>query len=267
LAVPCFHARSLFDQGGTVIERVSCDGSDGPRQVSEQPCSDHLVVTLRGRYSLRHRRGRVLSDPSRAVMFRAGEEYVTQHPDGGDECLCIGSPFYSSLPSWQVVPIAAYAQVRLHLLSARLQAGEPLEALEVDETLAAALDGEQPRVPRPLGARGRAAAEEIAHEVALHFDRPLPLADLAARARLSPFAACRLFPRATGFTIHQYQIELRLRHALALLLDTRHSLAEIALESGFANQGHFGNHFRRRYGVTPGQARMDTGIKQLARRL
>ena len=101
----------------------------------------------------------------------------------------------------------------------------------------------------------------------MHFDCPLPLGALAARVRLSPFAACRLFPRATGFTIHQYQIELRLRHALALLLETRRSLADIALEAGFANQGHFGNHFRRRYGVTPGQARLVTGMKQLAQRL
>jgi AraC family transcriptional regulator len=265
--VPCFHARPLFAHGATVIERVSCDGADGPRAVGEQPCSDHLVVTLRGRYSLRHPRGRVLSDPSRAVMFRVGEEYVTQHPDGGDECLCIKTPLVSSLASWQVVPIAVHAQVRLHQLAAQLHAGAPLDVLEVEEKLASALEGEPARAPERLGARARAAAEEIAHEVALHFDCPLPLGALAARVRLSPFAACRLFPRATGFTIHQYQIELRLRHALALLLETRRSLADIALEAGFANQGHFGNHFRRRYGVTPGQARLVTGMKQLAQRL
>jgi AraC-like DNA-binding protein len=31
----------------------------------------------------------------------------------------------------------------------------------------------------------------------------------------------------------------------------------IALATGFANQGHFGNHFRRRYGLPPGEARRD----------
>ena len=265
--MPCSRARSLFVHGATSISRVSCDGFDPPRVIAEQPCNDHLVVTLRGRFSLRHRSGRLISDPTRAVMFRTGDEYVTRHPDGGDECLVIKSQLLSTLEPWSVLAIAAHAQVRLHQLAARLQAGAATDVLEVEETLAGTLDVEhQAPLPR-LTTRTRTAAEEIAHEVALHFDQPLPLSTLAERVRLSTFAACRLFRRATGWTIHQYQLELRLRHALALLLDTQRPLADIALAAGFANQGHFGNHFRRRYGATPGQARVPSGINGLARRL
>jgi transcriptional regulator GlxA family with amidase domain len=132
----------------------------------------------------------------------------------------------------------------------------------VEETLATAFDLDNIR-PR-TNARARAAAQEIAHEVAAHFDRPLPLTLLANRVGLSPFAATRLFRSSTGFTIHQFQVELRLRHALALLFETDRPLADIALATGFANQGHFGNHFRRRYGLPPGRARSREGMQALA---
>jgi len=72
---------------------------------------------------------------------------------------------------------------------------------------------------------------------------------------VSLFHACRLFRRATGSTIHRFHEELRLRHALARVLDTDEPLARIAVALGFANQGHFGNRFRRRFGVAPGAAR------------
>jgi AraC family transcriptional regulator len=67
--------------------------------------------------------------------------------------------------------------------------------------------------------------------------------------------ACRAFRRATGATIHARVREARLRHALALLLDTDRPIADIAIDVGFANQGHLGNAFAARFGVSPGRAR------------
>ena len=197
-------------------------------------------------------------------MERAGEEYVSYHPDGGDECLTIsGSELTRSLDAWQVIPLNVEAQIRIHDLATRLQSGS-VDLLEVEETLATIFQlGRGPDRRVGVG-RWRAKAEEIAHEVAMRFDEPLPLAALAAQVGVSPFDACRLFRRATGSTIHRYQLELRLRHALTLLLDTGRPLADIALSTGFANQGHFGNHFRRRYGVSPGRARTPEGKQALA---
>jgi AraC family transcriptional regulator len=58
-----------------------------------------------------------------------------------------------------------------------------------------------------------------------------------------------------GTSIHRYQAELRLRHALALVLDTRRPLTHVAYDAGFANQGHFGNAFRKRFGSAPSVVR------------
>lgn len=98
-------------------------------------------------------------------------------------------------------------------------------------------------------------AASLAGTVAARWDEPLRLEALAAEAGVSVFHACRVFRRVEGTSIHRRLTELRLRHALALVLDTSWSFGRIAAEAGFANQGHFGNAFRRRYGRTPGAVR------------
>jgi AraC family transcriptional regulator len=257
------HLRPLFDNGRTTIARSICDGQDPPRPVTRQTVEHKMVVTLRGRFSVRHRAGQAIFDPTRAVMERAGDEYVSRHPEGGDECLSLASDLLiATFDSWQSVSLPVPAQVRLHDLAARLGAGAA-DVLEVEEALADIFDPDAQRRRRGTS-RARALADQIAHEVAVRFNQPLPLDLLASQVGVSPFAACRLFRSTTGWTIHQYQLELRLRHALTLLFETEHPLAAIALETGFANQGHFGNHFRRRYGLTPGQARTTDGKKALA---
>jgi AraC-like DNA-binding protein len=55
--------------------------------------------------------------------------------------------------------------------------------------------------------------------------------------------------------------ELRLRHALALLVDGSAPLADVAAQAGFASQSHLTNRFRERFGVTPREARM--GLRAL----
>jgi AraC family transcriptional regulator len=64
-----------------------------------------------------------------------------------------------------------------------------------------------------------------------------------------------VFRAATGTTIHGFRRELRLRHALAHLLDGDESLADIASDCGFASQSHLTNLFRERFGITPAKAR------------
>jgi AraC family transcriptional regulator len=75
-----------------------------------------------------------------------------------------------------------------------------------------------------------------------------------------------VFRAATGTTIHGFRRELRLRHALARMLDSRDSLTEIAAATGFASQSHLTNLFRARFGVTPARARTSAGRRVLAER-
>src|SRR5207245_2425709 len=109
--------------------------------------------------------------------------------------------------------------------------------------------------PRAASRRERELADELAFALRVRFAEPTSLAALADRAGVSIFHACHVFRRATGGTIHAFRRELRLRHALALLVDGRAPIADVAAETGFASQSHLTNRFRARFGVTPARAR------------
>jgi AraC family transcriptional regulator len=81
------------------------------------------------------------------------------------------------------------------------------------------------------------------------------LAAAAAVVGLSTSYFARAFRQATGVPPHQWVIQQRLEHAKSLLELSGLPLAEVALQSGFADQSHFTSAFRRATGTTPGQWR------------
>ena len=88
-----------------------------------------------------------------------------------------------------------------------------------------------------------------------NLDGDIHLDDLAASVGLSPFYFSRLFKLSTGSTPHQYLLQRRLERAKELLRSPDASLSQVALESGFADQSHLTNVFRRFMGITPSQFR------------
>jgi AraC family transcriptional regulator len=80
------------------------------------------------------------------------------------------------------------------------------------------------------------------------------LTELAAEAGVHPGHLARAFRQAFGTTVCEYSRALRLEWAAARL-EGDGSLAEIAIEAGFADQSHFTRAFRRFTGVTPGRYR------------
>jgi AraC family transcriptional regulator len=93
----------------------------------------------------------------------------------------------------------------------------------------------------------RAALDFIAAHLA---DNP-SLAQLSAATALSPYHFARRFKASVGLSPHQFMLRARIERAKTLLADRRHSLVEVALATGFANQSHFTTAFRRFVGVTP----------------
>ncbi|MDI7864497.1 AraC family transcriptional regulator [Rhizobiaceae bacterium n13] len=83
----------------------------------------------------------------------------------------------------------------------------------------------------------------------------IALDDLAAEACLSPYHFSRMFRQATGLTPHRYVTERRIEAAKEKLRFARHSLVEIALDTGFGSQANFTRVFHKMTGLTPGQYR------------
>ena len=83
------------------------------------------------------------------------------------------------------------------------------------------------------------------------FAQPVSLATLAATAGLSVSRFATVFRREVGISPHRYVCLVRIQHAKRLLRDGVRPSA-VASEVGFFDQSHFGRHFRRAVGVTPG---------------
>lgn len=80
----------------------------------------------------------------------------------------------------------------------------------------------------------------------------ISLEDLATLCGLSPFYLLRQFQARFGLPPHAYQIQARLRLAKKLIRQGL-KLSDVALESGFHDQSHMHRHFKKAFGITPGQ--------------
>jgi AraC-like DNA-binding protein len=109
---------------------------------------------------------------------------------------------------------------------------------------------------RPATARAHAAlVEEAKVAVTAGFSSRLTLDDVARLIHASPYHLARVFRSHTGYGLHGYVQQLRLRAALERLRDGDQDLAHMALELGFSSHSHLSATFRRTFGITPSRAR------------
>lgn len=96
--------------------------------------------------------------------------------------------------------------------------------------------------------------------VQAHLSQDLSLDLLAQQAGFSSYHFARLFRQTMGETPHQFVLRQRIERAQRLLNEGDTPLANIALESGFANQSHFTGVFKRHLGLTPHAYRRNRSI-------
>jgi AraC-like DNA-binding protein len=101
-----------------------------------------------------------------------------------------------------------------------------------------------PKAPSP---NRIAQVRECLHEE----DNPsLDLETLARRFGMSRFQVLRSFQARYGLPPHAYQLCVRIARARGLLKNG-HRVAEVSALCGFADQSHFGRHFKQHTGLTP----------------
>ncbi len=81
------------------------------------------------------------------------------------------------------------------------------------------------------------------------------LADVSARAHLSPYHFLRVHRQAFGETPHEFLTRVRIERAKALLARGEHSVTEVCFEVGFTSLGSFSALFTRRVGLAPSEYR------------
>jgi len=109
--------------------------------------------------------------------------------------------------------------------------------------------------PRPRPRRDLDVIEAARDVIARRFKDNLSLADIAREVECSVFHLARIFKARTGFSLHAYRNQLRLRAALERIHERSSDLIDIALDLGFSSHSHFTETFRRSFGITPSSVR------------
>jgi YesN/AraC family two-component response regulator len=89
-----------------------------------------------------------------------------------------------------------------------------------------------------------------------NFNNNITIETVAQHVQRSTSFLSRMFKEATGTTINDYLIHLRIRRACELLRQPNYTLEDICREIGYSNVSYFNKLFKSRTGHTPGQYRL-----------
>jgi AraC family transcriptional regulator len=189
-----------------------------------------------------------------AIAIPAGATHSAQFgPQGARVVLVAGSSArldrLAELPGRDVVWLA-------WRLTAELRATDTAAPLAAHgcalELLAATVRETCSEQPRP---RWLASAEELLRS---RVRESVALGELAQAVGVHPAHLARAFRAHYGVSVGEHSRRLRVAWAARELAGGERSLAEIAVEAGFADQSHLTRVFKRHVGTTPARYREQT---------
>ena len=95
-----------------------------------------------------------------------------------------------------------------------------------------------------------------------NYQRELSVEELADVCKLNRSYFSKLFKDSMGCPPQEFLIRLRLAKAADLMKGTRRSIGDIAARCGYPNQLHFSRAFKKRYGASPREWRLENQIRQ-----
>lgn len=267
--------------------------ADHPHFLDSGPSSDALFVFPRQSVWIQHDGGRpFVADPNTVTYYNKGQRYRRQQlSDAGDHgewyavspdaiagTLAAHEPAAIDRPDlpfrFTHGPSDADSYLRQRLVFEHVSREAAPDQLFVEEAVLSVLSAVTARAyqlhgqpvarPRPCFAkasggrhrRGDVDAVEAARDlVARRYRENLSLSDIAREVSSSVFHLSRIFHARTGFSLHAYRTQLRLRAALERLAERDADLTGIALDLGFSSHSHFTETFRRTFGRTPSAVR------------
>lgn len=92
-----------------------------------------------------------------------------------------------------------------------------------------------------------------------NFQKDISLDEVSREVDISPYYFSKLFKQEAGKNFIEYLTEIRLRKARELLGDSRYSIKEICVMSGYSDPNYFSRIFKKYEGVTPSEFRERLG--------
>lgn len=105
--------------------------------------------------------------------------------------------------------------------------------------------------------------ESVMNYLNSNFDKNVSLAEAARIAAMSEVAFSRFFKMRTGKTFVDTLTEIRLGHASRLLIETTHSITEVAYKCGFNNISNFNRIFKKKKKCTPKELRQEYNVSDI----
>ena len=94
-----------------------------------------------------------------------------------------------------------------------------------------------------------------------HYKEDLKLSDLAATFGYSDAYLSRMFQKYAKINYKTYLQDIRMAYAYRDLLNTDHTISQIALDNGFCSSRGFSGEFQKRYGILPSEMRKQENQK------
>ena len=256
-----------------VLRAAAVPGFRFSRCLHESDLGEHyhevatISILIAGSFEERYARPRSPETCDRfAVLYRAPGEVHADHyrEDGCDNVnIVVTASGWESFEAARPhpVPVVCLRQAELatlaHRIARELDIGDAAAALGLQglglELLAILCRSDETFGTSVVLPRWLRRVRDLLHE--RFRDQELELRALAREAQVHPASLTRAFRHAYGVTPSEYLRTLRLQWSMQELREGERSLAEIALEAGFADQSHFSRAFRRQFGTTPGAIR------------
>ncbi|WP_243124629.1 helix-turn-helix transcriptional regulator [Enterocloster clostridioformis] len=104
---------------------------------------------------------------------------------------------------------------------------------------------------------------KIIHYIDEHYSEKLLLSDIALKEDLSLTYLSHFFKDYLGIPFQEYLAKIRCEKARQLLLLTDFPLLDICMSCGFSDSKYFNSGFRRQYGCSPKEYRLNFRHDQL----
>jgi AraC family transcriptional regulator len=201
-----------------------------------------------------------LAGPNHAVFFNAGEVFRRRRFNGHGDRNDFIVVAQETLDQWlrdarfpsPLGKLPPRPYLRARAIARALANGA--DGLMVEEallrlghaTVTGAFHVDERRRRRPP-----AAVEDAKAVLSARFTEHLTLEELGREVNVSPFHLARSFRHHTGYTLHEYRVNLRLKAALERLAAGDEDVAVIARAVGFSSHSHLTASFHRAFGVPP----------------
>lgn len=106
---------------------------------------------------------------------------------------------------------------------------------------------------------------EITKYITENYKEKITIKDVADHIGYNCNYASKLFKRIFGMSFNDFVNTLRINTACQLLVNTNSKIVQIAFDSGFQSQRSFNQNFKKAFGVSPDEYRMNFQVQRFYR--